>query len=83
MESGTHGRRWISEKGKNITFTIILYPKCKVSRLERLTVDIGKCLIDTIYNEYRCKLELKKPNDIMHNGRKVGGILTQIVSTRR
>ena len=40
-------------------------------------------MVDAIYKEYGCKLELKMPNDIMHNGKKIGGILTQIVSSRR
>ena len=80
---GTHGRTWISEPRKNITFTLILYPKCKVDKMDSLTLDIGKCIIDTIYDEYKYKLELKSPNDIIHNGKKLGGILTQIVSSRR
>ena len=83
MEFGTHGRSWLSEEGKNITFTLILYPKCSIDKLESLTIDIGKCMLDAIYKEYGCKLELKMPNDIMHNGKKIGGILTQIVSSRR
>ena len=80
---GTHGRKWISESGKNITFSLILYPKCSVNELKGLTIDIGNCLIDTIYQEYKYKLELKQPNDIIYNGKKIGGILTQIVSIRR
>lgn len=77
---GTHNRKWYSEKGKNISFTLILYPKCKVKELESLTVDIAKCIVNSIYDLYGYKLDIKLPNDIMYGGKKIGGILTQIVS---
>ena len=48
MGFGTHGRSWLSEEGKNITFTLILYPKCSIDKLESLTIDIGKCMVDAI-----------------------------------
>ena len=77
---GTHNRKWYSEKGKNISLTLILYPKCKVKELESLTVDIAKCIVNSIYDLYGYKLDIKLPNDIMYSGKKIGGILTQIVS---
>ena len=77
---GTHNRKWYSEKGKNISFTLILYPNCKVKELENLTVDIAKCIINSIYDLYGYNLEIKIPNDIMYKEKKIGGILTQIVS---
>ena len=77
---GTHDRKWYSENEKNILFTIIIYPKCKLNNLKTLTVDIAKCMIDSVKNLYGIKLEIKDPNDIMCNGKKIGGILTQIVT---
>lgn len=77
---GTHNRKWYTEKGKNISFTLILYPKCKVRGLENLTVDIAKCIINSIYDLYGYNLDIKRPNDIMYKEKKIGGILTQIVS---
>lgn len=77
---GTHDRKWFSEKGKNICFSFVIYPKCKVQGLDGITVDIAKCMIEAIYSVVGKKLDIKKPNDIVYNGKKVGGILTQIVS---
>lgn len=77
---GTHNRKWYSEKGKNISFTLILYPRCRVKDLENLTVDIAKCIINSIHDLYGYNLDIKRPNDIMHKEKKIGGILTQIVS---
>ena len=80
---GTHDRKWHSEAGKNISFTLIIYPKCDVAELDTLTVDIAKCMVDTVYELYKIKLDIKKPNDLICNGKKIGGILTQITTLRK
>lgn len=77
---GTHDRKWYSEAEKNILFTLILYPKCKINELSTITVDIAKCLINTVEKLYNYKLDIKNPNDIMYNSKKIGGILTQIIT---
>ena len=78
---GTHDRKWHSEEGKNITFTLIIYPKCDIKDLDGITIDIAKCMIQAIYEECGHNMEIKFPNDIMCNGKKLGGILTQIVTS--
>lgn len=77
---GTHNRSWYHEKGKNIAFSLILYPKCKINMLESLTIDIAKIMQHVIEELYEVKLEIKKPNDLIYHKKKVGGILTQIVT---
>lgn len=78
---GTHDRKWYSEKGKNILFTLIIYPTCNLKELNTITVDIAKCLIYSIEKIYNIKLDIKSPNDIIYNKKKLGGILTQIVTS--
>ena len=77
---GTHGRNWYSEKGKNITLTMILYPKCTIKELDGLTKEISECMIQAIWNICNIQANMKEPNDIMLNNKKIGGILTQIIS---
>ena len=77
---GTHDRKWYSEAGKNIMFTLIIYPKCDIKHLNTITVDIARCIVVTIEKLYDFKLEIKHPNDLIYIGKKVGGILTQIVT---
>ena len=37
---GTNGRTWHTcEKGKNVAFTLILYPNCLIQKLDTLTLD--------------------------------------------
>lgn len=80
LGKGTHGRKWISESNKNLTFTMVLYPKCNVEDLKDLTVITAKCIVKAIKNLYGHELSIKIPNDLMIEGKKVGGILTEITS---
>ena len=75
---GTKGRSWYTGEGKNIAATIILYPKCKIEKLNNLTVEIAKKIRKAIYELYGYELEIKKPNDLMLNGKKICGILTEV-----
>ncbi len=74
---GTHGRKWISKKDESITFTMILMPNCAIEKLENFTLKIAECVVDVFYELYNIKLNIKKPNDIVFNGKKIGGILTE------
>ena len=58
--------------------TIILKPHCKISELEGLTRKIAKCMQKAIYDLYKYKLEIKEPNDLILNNKKICGILTEI-----
>ncbi len=75
---GTKGRTWYTGEGKNIAMTIILKPECKISQLEGLTKKIAECMKKAIYDLYRIPLEIKEPNDLILNHKKVCGILTEI-----
>ena len=75
---GTKGKSWYTGEGKNIATTIILYPKCKIEKLKKLTIEIAEKIKTAIYELYGYKLEIKKPNDLMFNGKKICGILTEI-----
>ena len=77
---GTHERKWYSGKGENIAFTVILYPNCAIENLENITVNIAHSIARTINELYGYTLEIKKPNDLMLHGKKIGGILTEITT---
>ena len=77
---GTKGRSWYTGYGKNIAMTIILHPRCKIDELDNLTVEIAEKIKEAIYELYVYKLEIKKPNDLIFNGKKICGILTELHS---
>ena len=76
---GTHGRTWNVESGKNLTFDIILVPKCDIQEISNLTIIIAKSIVQTLDELYGIKTEIKIPNDIMYNNKKLAGILTETV----
>jgi len=74
---GTHNRTWYSSK-KNITMSILYKPTCSVDKLDNLTIDIANALKEMIFDMYEIKLDIKYPNDLYLNGKKIAGILTTI-----
>ena len=73
---GTHGRTWHTNKN-NITFSFLVFPNCNIKRLENLTYKIAEILVEIFKDLYGIFLEIKNPNDLIINGKKVGGILTE------
>ncbi len=73
---GTHGRTWYTRE-KNIAFSFYMKLNCKVSRIDGLTIQIAETIADIIKERYNILLEIKPPNDLYVNGKKIGGILTQ------
>lgn len=73
---GTHGRIWDTDKS-NITFSLSLFPNCNIEKLENFTYEIAKILTEIFKDFYNVKLEIKLPNDLMINSKKVGGILSE------
>lgn len=73
---GTHGRNWYTDKPNNIAFSILFTPNTYISNLDNLTIKTAK-IIQKIFRNYECNLDIKEPNDLMINNKKVGGILLQ------
>ena len=57
-----------------------MYPNCDIKNLENITIVIANSIVKTIRELYGYELEIKKPNDLMLNGKKIGGILTEITT---
>lgn len=74
---GTKGRTWYSSKGNNITMTIILTPNCKLNALDGITIKIAEVMVNIIDELFNIKLQIKEPNDLILNNKKIAGILTE------
>lgn len=77
----THGRgqydkKWETRPGKNLTFTLTFVPK-ESSRLHVFTLICAKAIIDEIKEQTGLTGCIKWPNDIIIEGRKIGGLLTE------
>ena len=75
---GTHGREWYTGAEENIAMTIILIPKCEIGELENLTIIIAQSMQKAIKELYGYNLEIREPNDLMLQGKKIGGILKEV-----
>lgn len=78
---GTHGRTWHT-KDDNIAMTIILKPEIKIKKLEGFTVEIAKNIQKTVKDLYNINLEIKLPNDLLLNNKKICGILTEATTIK-
>ena len=74
---GTHGRKWFTKEKNNIAFSTYIKANCKIEKLEGLTIQIAEIIVNIFKKLYNIELQIKKPNDIVYNGKKIGGILTE------
>ena len=74
---GRLSREWLSPKG-GIYFTIILRPKVSPAYASRINLMAAVAVASTIRELFGLKAELKWPNDILIEGRKVCGILAEM-----
>lgn len=74
---GRRGRTWLSSKGDCIYMSIILRPDMESQYAAGLTLVAALAVSDGI-DHLGCKTEIKWPNDVIINGKKVCGILTEM-----
>lgn len=74
---GTHGRVWHTDEKNNIAFSFYLKLNAKIEKMDGITLEIAEIIKNIFKNQYNISLEIKKPNDIVYNHRKIGGILTE------
>ena len=53
-----------------------------MKKIEGFTTKIAECFVKTIQKLYSICLGIKYPNDLVYNGKKVGGILTQSTTNK-
>ncbi len=73
---GRMGRKWISPEG-GIWLSVVLKPRMQPLHAPRITLLAGVAVAKTI-RSYELLAKIKWPNDVLINGKKVCGILTEI-----
>lgn len=74
---GTHGRIWHTDETNNIAFSIYIEMFCKIEKIEGITLEIARILVEILQAKYGITIQIKQPNDLMLNYKKIGGILTE------
>jgi len=77
---GRRGRRWFAPAGTCLLFSLLLRPPLTPQQCARLTMACSLALAEGVEDETGLVIELKWPNDLLIEGRKVAGILTEVVT---
>lgn len=75
---GQYEREWESAPGENLTFSLILEPG-SADRLTILTLAFSLAVADVCEVQLKLPANLKWPNDILVEGKKIGGLLTEAI----
>jgi len=74
---GRHGRVWESPSGAGLYLSLVLRPKIEPEFLPLITLTTGVAVHDTL-TEVGLKPDIKWPNDVLINERKISGILAEM-----
>lgn len=78
---GRRGRSWESPAGTSIYFTIVIRPTFAPDKASMITLVMALSVAEAIHEVTGLDAGIKWPNDIVVNGKKVVGILTEMSMT--
>lgn len=74
---GRQGRAWMSPPGAGLYVSIILRPRVAPAAATFITLAAAVAVAETLTHDYHLPADIKYPNDIHINGRKICGILVE------
>ena len=74
---GRMGRNWISPPCVNLYLSVILRPRLAAVDVPQITLMAAVALADTVGSFIAVRPEIKWPNDILVEGKKLAGVLTE------
>jgi len=75
---GRLGRRWESGNHGNLYASFAFRPRISPARMQDFTLWMGVNVCEAVANTCQIDVGVKWPNDLFHQGRKLGGMLTEI-----
>src|SRR6185436_7695473 len=75
---GRLGRKWISPAGQGLWFSVLLRPQLPPTAVTQLTIAAATAVARAIRGQTGLVPEIKWPNDIWIQNKKVAGILTEL-----
>lgn len=78
---GRLSRSWLSPAGQGLYFSILYRPRLGLNDLAKITLAAGLAVARAVDRLCGCSIKLKWPNDLVLNGKKCGGILTECEMT--
>lgn len=75
---GRRGRTWVSQLGASLTFSLLWRFQCGAAALSGLSLCVGVALIRALRDFEVNTAQLKWPNDVLVDGKKLAGILIEL-----
>lgn len=75
---GRRGRSWESPLDSGIFMSILFRPQIEPEKLSMLTLVAALAAAKAVREETNCACQIKWPNDLVMNGKKICGILTEM-----
>ncbi|MDE1170145.1 MAG: biotin--[acetyl-CoA-carboxylase] ligase [Verrucomicrobium sp.] len=75
---GRRGRSWHARAGDSLLASVLLRPGWPLTQVARLTIVASLAIAEAAESLVPARIDIKWPNDLFHDGRKLGGILTEI-----
>jgi len=76
-------RSWASPKGAGLYLSIVLRPRIELQAWPLITLMTSLAVADALLTAHELQADIKWPNDLIVNGRKLAGILTETIETDR
>ena len=76
---GRVGREFVSLRGKNLTFSVVLHPELPLGEIQVLSLLAGVA-VSRVLEKYLNKIRLKWPNDVLVYEKKICGILLEAIT---
>ena len=76
---GRLGRTWVSPPFRNLYLSIVLRPPIAVARAPQIGLVAGVAVAEAV-GDWVSRATIKWPNDVLIDGRKVAGILTEMTA---
>lgn len=78
MGRGRRGRGWLGEAGSGIWMSFLLRPEIQAQNSSMLTLVAALAVEEAIRETTGIRSQIKWPNDVIVNGKKICGILTEM-----
>jgi BirA family transcriptional regulator, biotin operon repressor / biotin---[acetyl-CoA-carboxylase] ligase len=75
---GRRGRAWVSQLGASLTFSLLWRFQCGAAALSGLSLAVGVALIRAFNSLGVNNVQLKWPNDVLVDSKKLAGILIEL-----
>ena len=76
---GTMGKKWISQKG-NLFISIFFEMNQKNINFKHFAILNAFLLQNVLSKQFSKKIKIKWPNDLLHNNKKISGILQEVLN---